>query len=125
MVSFWLAKVPARTRWSPASTHGRYQYTRNWITQEALWTKRPATVHSCGGDLTRSDAIITNNRDGRTPCPTSDGVRPVKLRLSQSILHQKDVPEQRQGGGNDASHLLFAAHDDDRHYDEREAPEAE
>ena len=68
---------------------------------------------------------VTNNRDGRTPCPASDGVRPVELRLSQRILHQKDVPEQRQGCGNDASHLLFAAQDDDRHYDEREAPEAE
>ena len=57
--------------------------------------------------------------------PASDGVRPVELRLSQRSLHQKDVPEQRQGSGNDASIPLFAAPDDDRNYDEREDPEAE
>lgn len=57
--------------------------------------------------------------------PASGGVRPVELRLSKRILHQKDVPEQRQGCGNNASIPLSAAPDDDRNYDEREDPEAE
>ena len=38
----------------PASTHGRHEDTRSGIAQGALWTKRPGTVHSCGGDLTRA-----------------------------------------------------------------------
>jgi hypothetical protein len=120
-----LAKVPARPQWSPTSTDVRHEDTRSWIAQGALWTKRPATVHSCGGDHLTRRRNVTNDRGGRTPFPASDGVRPVELRLSQRILHQKDVPEQRQGCGNDASHLLFAAQDDDRNYDEREAPKAE
>lgn len=108
MVCFRLAKVPAAAAMEPPSTHGRHEDTRSGIAQGALWTKRPATVHSCGGDLTRATQCHKQPRWSDTV--PGERRRPTGgLWLSQRILHQKDVPEQRQSGGNDASHLLFAA----------------
>ncbi len=80
----------------------------------------PAAATSFGATQCHKPPRLVGHRARRATA--SD---PVVLRLSQRILHEKDVPEQRQGCGNDASHLLFAAQDDDRHYDEREAPKAE